>query len=307
MILGFLRIFARNIKEQILTLLAKRKMKTHHLLPILSLCLILCGMWTSCKGKMDIPLEEVLEDDTLEAETETRDSIPEEELVIPPKKADELFDDFAFAFMKNPYFQKERTNFPLPYTIDKERKHIDRKAWTFDKMYSEEEVYTLIFDNIKEEAMAKDTTLKSVTVEEINIDTHRTKAYRFKKTGGEWRLIAMEEKELGESENSDFYGFYQRFATDSTFQRAHIEDPLPFSTFDDDIFEVVDGVISADQFQDFAPKLPKQKITNILYGQGFRNSRFRILSIRALSSGMESNMQFRKNADGEWMLTRLEN
>lgn len=256
---------------------------------------------------MDIPVEEVLEEDSLEHVTETKDSIPEAEFVIPPKKADELFDDFAFAFMKNPYFQKERTNFPLPYTIDDERGHIDRKAWTFDKMYSEEEVYTLIFDNIKEEAMAKDTTLKAVTVEEINIDTHRTKAYRFKKTDGEWRLVAMEEKELGESENSDFYSFYQRFATDSIFQRAHIEDPLPFSTFDDDVFEVVDGVIAADQFLDFAPKLPKQKITNILYGQGFRNSKFRILSIRALSSGMESNMQFRKNANGEWMLTRLEN
>lgn len=284
-----------------------KDMKTYRFYPILTLLLAVGSMLTSCKNKTEIPAEEVFNTDSIAEDTTSKDSLAEEKIDVPPQKADELFDDFVFAFMKNPYFQKARTNFPLPYTVDGERQSIARKAWVFNKMFSEEEVYTLIFNNIKEEAIAKDTTLKQVTVEEINIDTHRTKSYYFKRSNGEWRLTAMGEQDFGESKNSDFYIFYQHFATDEEFQHDHIEDPLPFSTYDEDIFEVVDGVIAADQFKDFAPELPKKKITNILYGQAFHNPKFRILSIRALSSGMESNMQFRKNAEGEWMLTRLEN
>ncbi len=264
----------------------------------------------SCKGKTDLPEEEVeavRTDSAAIDSTTTTDSIAEMEIEAPPKKADELFDDFVFAFMKNQYFQKQRIDFPLSYTVDDEKTRIRRKDWTFDRMYSMEEVYTLIFDSAKGEEKAKDTTLRSVTVEEINIETFRTKAYKFKKREGEWRLVGISELNLDDSENSDFYSFYHQFATDPDFQLHHIASPLTFSTYDTDNFEVVDGVISPEQFKDFAPELPKTKITNILYGQTFKNSRLRILSIRALSGGMESNMQFEKNDEGEWMLTRLDN
>ena len=264
----------------------------------------------SCKGKTDLPEEEVeavRTDSAAIDSTTTTDSIAEMEIEAPPKKADELFDDFVFAFMKNQYFQKQRIDFPLSYTVDDEKTRIRRKDWTFDRMYSMEEVYTLIFDSAKGEEKAKDTTLRSVTVEEINIETFRTKAYNFKKREGEWRLVGISELNLDDSENSDFYSFYHQFAPDPDFQLHHIASPLTFSTYDTDSFEVVDGVISPEQFKDFAPELPKTKITNILYGQTFKNSRLRILSIRALSGGMESNMQFEKNDEGEWMLTRLDN
>lgn len=270
--------------------------------------LLMTTLLMGCKGKTHLPdEEESAETDSIVFDTTATDSVPETELVVPPKKADELFDDFAFAFMKNQYFQKQRIDFPLAYIIDGETKRIHRQEWKFDRMYSMEEVYTLIFDSAKGEEKAKDTTLKSVVVEEINIDSLRTKAYRFRKRDGEWRLTAISEQNLGDSENSDFYSFYHKFATDEEFQLAHIADPLTFSTFDTDCFEMVDGLIAAEQFKDFAPELPKAKITNILYGQTFRNSRLRILSIRTLSGGMESNMQFRKDDTGEWMLTHLDN
>ena len=106
----------------------------------------------SCKGKTDLPEEEVeavRTDSAAIDSTTTTDSIAEMEIEAPPKKADELFDDFVFAFMKNKYFQKQRIDFPLSYTVDDEKTRIRRKDWTFDRMYSMEEVYTLIFDRAK--------------------------------------------------------------------------------------------------------------------------------------------------------------
>lgn len=274
---------------------------------ILMGCLMLCLM--NCKGKTDLPEEEAeaVRTDSATMDSTATDSIAEMEMEVPPKKADELFDDFVFAFMKNQYFQKQRIDFPLSYTVDDKTTRIRRKDWTFDRMYSMEEIYTLIFDSAKGEEKAKDTTLRSVIVEEINIETFRTKTYKFKRREGEWRLVAISEQNLDDSENSEFYSFYHQFASDPDFQLRHIASPLTFSTYDTDCFEVVDGVISPDQFKDFAPELPTTKITNILYGQTFKNSRLRILSIRALSGGMESNMQFEKNDENEWMLTRLDN
>ena len=61
----------------------------------------------SCKGKTDLPEEEVeavRTDSAAIDSTTTTDSIAEMEIEAPPKKADELFDDFVFAFMKNQYF-----------------------------------------------------------------------------------------------------------------------------------------------------------------------------------------------------------
>ena len=108
------------------------------------------------------------------------------------------------------------------------------------------------------------------------------------------------------SENSDFYAFYQRFSTDEEYQREHIAQQLSFSTFDEDNFKRIEGFISASQWPDFAPELPKNKLTNVLYGQTFKNTNLRVLSISSLSSGLTSTLTFRRR-NGKWMLTRLEN
>lgn len=268
----------------------------------------LAGALSSCKKeeKPDVTAQLVKHEPAKIAqdsvETITEDTIA----YVPEKKADELFDDFVFAFMKNQTYQMKRVDFPLKYNVDGQMREVAREDWAFDRMYSQYDLYTLVFDNKKAELAAKDTTLKSVIVEELNLDTHRTRNYDFKRREGEWRLTAINEGGMSESDNSEFYTFYHKFATDAAYQRAHICDPLEYSTFDDDNFETIEGIIAADQFEDFAPQLPTTKITNILYGQSYKNSTTRILSLRALSSGMECTMVFKKN-DGEWMLTRLDN
>lgn len=276
----------------------------------LSLMVLVALALAACHGKKDEPVEAVEEpateniqepDTIVEPDTTAVSEVP-----MPTKRADELFDDFAFNFMKNKKFQKQRVAFPLVYNVDGTEQHISEKQWHHDSMYSKYEMYTLIFDSTKGEKAAKDTTLQRVVVEELDLDTQRAKSYKFERSDGEWHLTALTEEEMGNSANSDFYNFYHQFATDADFQIKHIASPLAFSTFDDDLFKTVETELTPEEFEEYAPELPKSKITNILYGQSFKNSKLRILSLRAPASGMECQMVFRKEG-GEWKLTRLEN
>lgn len=263
----------------------------------------------ACKSKTEMPVEAVMSqsEDTTNIEVAQEDSIPGEVAVPePPKKADELFDDFAFAFMKNRKFQKERITFPLPYTLDGEAREISDSQWKYDSMYSRYEMYTLIFDSKKAEKAAKDTKIDRVVVEELDLETQRAKSYEFQRLDGEWMLTSLADGPMTDSENHDFYGFYHRFATDEEYQKSHIAQQLKFSTFDDDEFKMKEFTITPDDFAECAPELPQSRITNILYGQTFTNSNFRVLSLRAHASGMEAQMEFKKSG-GEWKLTRLEN
>lgn len=269
----------------------------------------LAGVVTSCKDKEEKPdvSTQLVRHQPAQEVKDTVEAIAEDTIeFVPEKKADELFDDFVFAFMKNQTYQMKRVDFPLKYTVDGQEQEVAKEDWAFDRMYSQYDLYTLVFDNKKAELAAKDTTLRNVVVEELNLDANRTRNYDFRRRGGEWRLTAITEGSMETSDNSEFYTFYHRFATDANYQRSHIADPLEYSTFDDDNFETVEGVIAADQFNDFAPQLPTTKITNILYGQAYKNSTTRVLSLRTLASGMECTMVFKKT-DGEWMLTRLDN
>lgn len=272
------------------------------LLVVLAIITITAG----CKGRSELPTEENDTTAVSNSDTTGTDETTEIVEVIPTKKADELFDDFLFAFMKNRHFQKQRIQFPLSYREDNNVTSIERKDWENDPMFSKYEVFTLIFDSKKGESLAKDTTLTHVVVEELNLDTQRTKSYNFKRTNGEWKLTDISAQPMSESENSEFFNFYHKFATDAQYRQRHISEQLQFSTFDDDTFETIEGVIAASQFDEFAPELPTTKVTDIRYGYDHANTNTRILSIRALSGGMESNLQFKK-IDNEWMLTRLDN
>lgn len=274
------------------------------------LAVVSLATFNSCKDKEektdDTPAQ-IAGSAQAPASTDTLTTMPEEEIVPePPKKADMCFDDFVFSFMKTPKFQKNRIAFPLAYTIDGVQKTITREEWTFDRMYSAHETYTLIFDSMDAEKAAKDTTLRAVTVEELDLDTHHTKNYCFKQIEGAWRLTSISEMPMDDSENNDFYTFYHSFATDKTFRDAHITPLLNYSTYDEDSFDTIKGVIDADQFDDFAPELPKTHITNIQYGQNYKKSDTRVLSLRALAGGMESTLVFKKD-NGTWRLTELNN
>lgn len=279
--------------------------KFNFLTGALLLILISC-LLGGCKKKETTTEEIVAVPDSVITDTARVDTVKEVVEVVPSKRADELFDDFVFAFMKNRKFQKQRILFPLSSTVDGEKTSIAANEWDFDRMYSQQDVYTLIFDSMKGEKAAKDTTIKNVVVEELNLETIRTKKYDFNRIQGEWKLTAISDQVMEDSPNSEFYSFYHRFATESEYRLQHIAKSLAYSTYDYDNFETVNKTITPEEFEEVSPELPQTKITNILYGQNYKNSKLRVLSIRGLSDGMECSLVFKK-INGEWVLTHLDN
>lgn len=278
----------------------------HSLLSLL--LLITLSLCFGCRGKVETPAEEIIAAlaDTVPSDSVAEDSVKDTIEITPPKKADELFNDFVYAFMKNRRFQRSRIVFPLAYTVDGVRRSINRKEWKFDRMFSNREVYTLIFDSRKGMRMAKDTSLRHVLVEELDLEANRVKRYTFRRTESEWQLTALDEAPMEESANSEFYAFYRNFADDADFRQAHIVNPLEFTTLDEDTFQPIKGIITPDQWPDFGPELPTREITNILYGQSYRNSALRLLTISSISGGMTCTLTFKREGE-EWMLVKLDN
>ena len=153
-----------------------------------------CVPWAAkaARKRPATPVEEVV--DSVKSDSVVVDSVPAVAETPIPKKADEFFDDFAFAFMKKPRFQRSRIVFPLEHIVDGKRFEIQKSAWKYDRMYSAGETYTLIFDSAKGAGMAKDTSVSRVVVEELNLPHHRIKSYLFLRENAEWRLTQLKEE-----------------------------------------------------------------------------------------------------------------
>lgn len=266
-------------------------------LPLLLLALI------ACTGKRTSDPTEPSADSLAAARA---DSLARDSTALPPKAADGLFDDFIYSYMKSPRFQRERTVFPLPHEVDGKQTTIAASDWKHDALYARQDVYTMIFDSSAAMSAEKDTAVHSVVVEWIYLKRQRVKQYVFEKTDGQWQLTALREHALSTHDDADFYEFYNRFATQSAFRKAHIADPFSFVTHDDENFDDMEGVLDRSQWDDFAPALPHGTITNIHYGQATRNPRTRVLAICSQSGGMGSTLTFEKKRGG-WMLKKLEN
>lgn len=142
-------------------------------------CLFLLACVASCQEKKTVapepaPVEEV---DSVVADVDTTDAVEEE--IEPPKSADELFDDFIYGFMTNRKFQRARIRFPLRYEVNGRTDSIMPDEWKFDRLYSEKEVYTVIYGKASEEEKAKSTSLSHVVVEWIELTRRRVKSYEF--------------------------------------------------------------------------------------------------------------------------------
>lgn len=262
----------------------------------------------SCKGnKTADGREDVVPDsDSVIADTMVADTMEQLISATPmPRAADELFDDFFFNFAANRKLQLSRIKFPLPVVRDGKTEYIGKGNWRMEHFFMRQGYYTLIFDDVKQMELVKDTSISHVVVEKVDFVKKYVKQYVFDRIAGLWIMGRIQFKPLYENTNASFLKFYQRFAVDSAFQLASINDPVTYVGPDpDNDFATVESEITPDMWPDFASELPSKMIYNIIYGQTYTESDRKVFVIRGISNGMEVDMVFERK-DGKWLLMKL--
>ena len=262
----------------------------------------------ACSGQKEQESSEETMQDSVPASV-MQDTLTEEEVEEAlPARADELFDDFLFSYCQDSTAQMRRTAFPLPYYIYGEQKSITRSEWKQDRLFSDMDFYSVLYDSQKDMELEKDTALERVQMEYLYLDKKEAKRYNFlRNQRGFWILYKIvEEPFQANRDPEDFLQFYERFATDSVYQREHVMDPLKFITFDpDDEFKIVDFNITVDQWFAYQPKLPLHTLTQVNYGQNASGDKHKIVYFRGSSNGFNKTLTFEKRSE-HWMLTSFE-
>lgn len=251
--------------------------------------------------------------DTLAVDSIEEDSVDEDTLsnmiAESPmsKSADELFDDFIFNFAANRKLQLKRVKFPLPVMKHGEQTdEIKKEQWKMDYFFMKQGYFTLIFDNLKQMEVMKDTSVNQVTVEKILFKNKTVKQYIFNRINGEFMLTSIVYQPIHESVNGSFLQFYQRFAVDSAFQVRSMNETVEFTAPDpDDDFGTITGSIVPEQWSAFKPPIiPKGNIYNIVYGQKHKRGNQKIFVVRGIATDLENIMVFRRQKS-EWKLMKF--
>ena len=195
----------------------------------------------------------------------------------------------------------------MPYYKEERKLNIEEKHWKHDSLFTNDRIYTILFDKEKDMDLVGDTSLTSVQVEWIYVKTQMLKRYYFERIKGAWILEAINYRPLQKDGNEDFMEFFARFATDSLFRSSRIAHPLIFVTSDpDDDFSILETSLDLNQWFAFKPELPTVRLSNIRYGQRIdANSSTKILALKGVGNGFSNILYFRRRA-GEWKLYKFE-
>ena len=273
---------------------------------VFAACMLMLTWTTGCSDKKPVAADSVVVDSLPAVDTaavDTMDQLISEQQM--PKAADELFDDFIFNFAANRKLQMNRIKFPLKVVDGDEVSYIKKGQWKMEHFFMDQGYYTLIFDNMKQMNLVKDTSINNVVVEKVYLGEEKVKKYMFERLGGRWMLTSVQTNAMIQNTNASFLAFYQRFASDPDFQLESLNNPVMFTGPDpDDDFSTMTGEIAPETWSAFAPELPSGFIYNIMYGQKYTEGNQKIFVMRGIANGMEMELTFKK-IDGEWKLTAL--
>lgn len=268
------------------------------------LCMVL---WTTgCSDKKPVAADTLAVDSLQMVDTASVDTLDELISEQPmPKAADELFDDFIFNFAANRKLQLGRIKFPLEIVDGENVAYLKKKQWKMEHFFMDQGYYTLIFDNMKQMNVVKDTSINNVVVEKVYLAKEKVEKYIFKRINGRWMLTSVHTNDMVQNTNASFLAFYQKFASDPSFQIESLNNPVMFTGPDpDDDFSTMTGEIAPETWPAFAPELPSDFIYNIMYGQKYTEGNHKIFVMRGIANGMEMQLTF-KRMDGKWKLTSL--
>ena len=261
----------------------------------------------SCTGNKANQTEEVPADSVADSiDTTDVDSM---ELLITetpmPRAADAMFDDFLFNFLANKKLQKDRVIFPLRVTENGTITKIEKDDWQMEHLFMRQGYYTLLFNSDKQMQLMKDTAVSEAVVEKILLAKNQIKNYFFQRIKGAWLLREIKVTPLQSDANASFLAFYQRFVNDTAFQVKSISETVDFVGPDpDDDFNMMEGVITPDTWEAFAPTLPHKTLYNIIYGKPQEEGNQKIYLLRGVANGLEMELRFKKEG-GRWMLKKL--
>ena len=231
-----------------------------------------------------------------------------EQLIIDtpmPKAADELFDDFLFNFAANKRLQRERVVFPLNVRKKNKDEQIAKERWKMEHFFMRQGYYTLMFNDDQQMRLMKDTSVNRAIVERIQLRKNEVTDYVFRRIRGAWMLLEIRKTTIEDNVNASFLEFYRHFVTDSAFQVKSLNRTVDFVGPDpDDDFGVMEGVITADTWEAFAPKLPSKTIYNIVYGDPQEEGDEKIFIMRGIANGLELELRFKKVGE-RWLLMKM--
>jgi hypothetical protein len=265
-------------------------------------------LFSACQGQKSGSNEEATADTIQKADT-TASTLEEEvasEQTPMPKAADELFDDFIFNFAANRKLQSSRIKFPLKIQRGEEVSYTKKGQWQMEYFFMKQDSYTLLFNSEKEMEYVKEATdINHAIVEKIYLEGKTVKQYVFDRVNGLWMLQEVIHMPLSESSNASFLEFYAHFAPDPDYQQKHLMESVKFVGPDpDDDFAQMEGVITPDTWEAFAPELPSGMIFNIVYGEPQKETGRRIFVLRGIANGMELELTF-KHEGGKWRLEKM--
>ena len=273
---------------------------------VVVLCLLLlasCGGSKTSNTEETVPADStVVTADSLAASDASDDLLANLPM---PKAADELFDDFLYNFAANRKLQMERIAFPLKKVNGNKVETIDKPQWRMERYFMRQQYYTLLFDSERHMEVVKDTSVNHAVVEMIYFNTGAIIQHVFNRLRGVWMLTEIQTIPISASNNASFLEFYSRFSTDTEFQEESLAESIQFEGPDpDDDFARMEGVITPDTWEAFAPELPKRMIYNIIYGQPRPEGNRKVFVLRGIANGMELEMTFHRKG-GEWRLYKL--
>ena len=218
-----------------------------------------------------------------------------------PKAADELFNDFVYYFASNEQLQRRRISFPLKVNDNQ----VEEQEWQMEPFFMSAGEYTQIFDSSEQRELANDTTIDNVYIEKIFLAKDSVRQYFFDRDNGRWQMTSIKDYPLENNPYAKFLQFYQEFATDSAFQQKSLSKEIEFSSPNpDDDSEMMEGFITPDSWEAFAPELPQDSIYNIVYGEQNARAKEKIFVICGISNGLEIELTFRQER-GKWKLAKL--
>jgi len=261
----------------------------------------------SCTGKKSAAIDELPVDSI--ADSTSVGVVDSMELLITetpmPRAADAMFDDFLFNFLANNKLQRQRIVFPLKMTEGEKVNMMEKRQWKMEHLFMRQGYYTLMFNDDKQMSLMKDTAVNEATVEKIMFRKGKVKEYHFRRIRGAWMMTSVTTTPVSENVNASFLNFYKRFVTDSAFQVKSLNETVQFVGPDpDDDFSLMEGVITPDTWEAFAPKLPSKSIYNIIYGKPEVEGDMKLFLVRGVSNGLEMELRFKK-VGNRWFLMKM--